>query len=131
VASVLIQDDLAIAKDWLISVFIHHIPFEMCSRIWDVLILEGDQFLFRTAIAILGIMESRLFFPDRKELLEVLSGENKAAIEAARRAGEQVDRGARYEQYGLTEDSLWERIEAAEWKESTWERLIQRELPDL
>lgn len=32
--------------------------------------LEGDSFLFRTSIAILGVLESRLFFPDRQELLE-------------------------------------------------------------
>lgn len=50
--------------------FLEHLPFEACSRIWDVLILEGDAFLFRTAIAILGVMEARLFFPDRKELME-------------------------------------------------------------
>ena len=52
------------------TVFLHHLPFEACTRIWDVLVLEGDSFLFRTAIAILGVMESRLFFPDQKELLE-------------------------------------------------------------
>jgi hypothetical protein len=42
----------------------------MCARIWDVIILEGDSFVFRVAIAVLGILESRLFFPERKELLE-------------------------------------------------------------
>jgi len=94
--------------------------------------LEGDAFLFRTAIAILGVMESRLFFPDRTELLEVLRGENKAAMDVARRAGSLVvDLGARYEQYGVTEEALWERLEQTEWKESTWSRLIQRELPDV
>ncbi|KAG8930375.1 hypothetical protein FRC02_004292 [Tulasnella sp. 418] len=78
-------------------------------------------------------MEARLFFPDRKELLDVLQGENKAAKEVARRSGVMVDLGARYEQYGMTEESLWERIESMDewWKESTWSRLIQRELPDI
>ena len=42
----------------------------MAARLWDVIILEGDSFLFRACIAVLGILESRLFFPDRKELLE-------------------------------------------------------------
>ena len=33
----------------------------------------------------------------------------------------------------LGEDTVWEEIEAMEdwWKETTWSRLIQRELPDL
>lgn len=55
---------------WLVPLFLTHLPFEMCARIWDVIILEGDAFIFRAAIAVLGILESRLFFPDRQELLE-------------------------------------------------------------
>lgn len=51
-------------------VFLHHLPFEVCVRIWDVLILEGDSFLFKAAIGILSVLESRLYFPDRKELME-------------------------------------------------------------
>ncbi|KDQ15725.1 hypothetical protein BOTBODRAFT_173797 [Botryobasidium botryosum FD-172 SS1] len=119
--------------DWLLPLFLNHLPFEVCTRIWDVLLLEGDAFLFRAAIGILGVMESRLFFPDRQELLEVLRGENKAALEVAKRTGINLDLSARYEQYGVTEDALWDVIEGMEewWKESTWTRLIQRELPDL
>jgi hypothetical protein len=49
-----------------------HLPFEACARIWDVFLLEGDSFLFRVSLAILAVLEPRLFFPERKELLEVL-----------------------------------------------------------
>jgi hypothetical protein len=55
-----------------IPLLLDHLPFEACARIWDVILLEGDSFLFRVALAILAVLESRLFFPDRKELLEVL-----------------------------------------------------------
>ena len=34
--------------------------------------MEGDAFLYRAALAILGVLESRLFFPEKKELLELL-----------------------------------------------------------
>lgn len=34
--------------------------------------LEGDSFLYRVALGILAVLEPRLFFPDRKELLELL-----------------------------------------------------------
>jgi len=89
--------------------------------------------MFRMAIAVLGVLEPRLFFPDRQELLDVLRGENKAALEVAKRTGIAVDQGARYEQYGMTEEALWERVAEMDewWRESTWLRLIQRELPDL
>lgn len=62
----------AYLPDWLIPLFLDHLPFEACARIWDVLLLEGDSFLFRAAIGILAVLEPRLFFPDRTELLELL-----------------------------------------------------------
>ncbi|KAI1793168.1 RabGAP/TBC [Ganoderma leucocontextum] len=118
--------------DWLIPLFLNHLPFEACARVWDVIVLEGDAFLYRAALAILGVLESRLFFPDKKELLELLRGENKAALEVAKRDGRTIDNG-KYEIYNVDEESLWERIESMDewWRESTWKRLIERELPDL
>jgi len=118
--------------DWLIPLFLNHLPFEACARIWDVLLLEGDSFLYRAALGILAVLEPRLFFPDRRELLELLKGENKPALEVAKREGRRTD-GGKYEIYGVDEETLWERIDGMNewWKESTWTRLIQRELPDL
>ncbi|KAF7339346.1 Tbc1 domain family member 14 [Mycena sanguinolenta] len=122
----------AYLPDWLLPLFLDHLPFEACARIWDVLLLEGDSFLYRAALGILAVLEPRLFFPDRKELLELLRGENKAAIDVATREGRSLD-GGRYEIYGVDEETVWERIDSMHdwWKDSTWARLIQRELPDL
>ena len=58
--------------DWLIPLFLDHLPFEACARLWDVILLEGDPFLFRAALGMLAVLEPRLFFPDKKELLELL-----------------------------------------------------------
>ncbi|TRM66060.1 rab-GTPase-TBC domain-containing protein [Schizophyllum amplum] len=117
---------------WLIPLFLDHLPFEACARLWDVILLEGDPFLFRAALGMLAVLEPRLFFPDRKELLDLLKGENKAALDIARRDGLPLD-GGKYEIYGVDEETLWERIDSMNdwWKESTWKRLTQRELPDL
>ncbi|KIJ66252.1 hypothetical protein HYDPIDRAFT_174403 [Hydnomerulius pinastri MD-312] len=122
----------AYLPDWLIPLFLDHLPFEACARVWDVVILEGDSFLFRAALAILAVLEPRLFFPDRQELLQLLKGENKAAIEVAKRDGRDLD-GGKYEIYGVDEETLWERIDSMDewWRETTWTRLTQRELPDL
>lgn len=135
--------------EWLLPLFLDHLPFEACARIWDVLLLEGDSFLYRASLGILAVLEPRLFFPERKELIELLKydafctlcpreadvktrGENKAAIEVAKREGRSLS-GGKYEIYGVDEETLWERIDNMDewWKESTWTRLIQRELPDL
>jgi hypothetical protein len=62
----------AYLTDWLVPLFLDHLPFEACARLWDVLVLEGDSFLFRAALGVLAVLEPRLFFPDRRELLELL-----------------------------------------------------------
>lgn len=61
-----------------------------------------------------------------------LRGENKAATDVAKREGTNLN-GGKYEIYGVDEETLWERIDAMNdwWKESTWTRLIRRELPDV
>ena len=65
-------------------------------------------------------------------LIKFYRGENKAALEVARREGRAMD-GGKYEIYGVDEEVLWDRIDAMNdwWKESTWTRLLQRELPDI
>lgn len=62
----------AYLNDWLLPLFLDHLPFEACARIWDVIVLEGDSFLYRASLGILAVLEPRLFFPDRKELMELL-----------------------------------------------------------
>lgn len=65
-------------------------------------------------------------------MLLCLRGENRAAIEVARRDGRALD-GGKYEIYGVDEETLWDQIESMDewWRETTWRRLTQRELPDL
>jgi hypothetical protein len=58
--------------DWLIPLFLNHLDINACAHVWDVVLLEGDSFLFRVALALLAVLEPRLFFPDRKELLDLL-----------------------------------------------------------
>lgn len=62
----------AYLPDWLLPLFLNHLPFEACARIWDVLLLEGDAFLYRASLGILAALEARLFYPDRQELLAIL-----------------------------------------------------------
>lgn len=117
--------------DWLIPLFLDHLDINTCAHVWDVLLLEGDSFLFRAALALLAVLEPRLFFPERKELLDLLRGENKAALEVAKRERIPTD-GPKYTIYGVDEDVLWDKIESMDgwWKDTTWKRLVLRELPD-
>ncbi|KAI0036590.1 rab-GTPase-TBC domain-containing protein [Vararia minispora EC-137] len=109
----------AYLPDWILPLFMDHLPFEACARLWDVILLEGDAFLYRASLAVLAVLEPRL-------------GENPAAIAVAKRDGRPLN-GGKYEIYGVDEETVWDRIFGMEdwWKESTWQRLLQRELPDL
>jgi len=79
----------------------------------------------------LGLLKAGCFFPDRQELLDILDGTHKAALDVAARNGLNTTNGI-YSIYGLDEETLWERLKELDswWKDSTWTRLLQRELPD-
>jgi hypothetical protein len=79
-------------------------------------------------LGILAVLEGRLFFPEKQELLALLAyvaafvlsflfdtfyrGENKAAIEVAKREGVPLD-GGKYEIYDLNEENLWDKIDVS------------------
>ncbi|KAK6344072.1 hypothetical protein TWF696_007719 [Orbilia brochopaga] len=43
------------------TLFTLHVPIDIVSRLWDVYAFEGDAFLIRTAVAVLTILEGRLY----------------------------------------------------------------------
>ncbi len=63
----------AYLPEWVLPAFLDHLPLEACARVWDVVVLEGDSFLFRAALGVLASLESRLFFSDTRELLDLLA----------------------------------------------------------
>jgi TBC1 domain family member 14 len=124
------------------------------TRLFDCFVLEGDSFLFRVALALLQTMEARLLSPDKDELAAVFRGEDKGAraivarakgiampeVGASAEGGETQAAGSAfeglvgpdevYEQYGATEETLFYVLQSMEWKETTWTRLVERELPE-
>jgi len=46
--------------DWLTSLFIKRLSFEIACRIWDNFFLDGEVYLFRTGLALLSYFESKL-----------------------------------------------------------------------
>lgn len=101
--------------------------------------LEGDSYIFRSCLAIVNFLEPRLHFPDKEEILSVLEGRNRATLaitererERARLKGEAVqeDLDGKMSVFGLTEEALFEYLDGDQWKESRFERLVLREMPD-
>jgi hypothetical protein len=129
---------------WLKGVYTAHLAVDTATRLFDCFVLEGDSFLFRVALALLRTIEARLFNPYKDELAAVFRGEDRGARAIVARAkglvlpeeGEEaagfegVGPDEVYEQYGATEEALFDVLQNMEWKEATWTRLVERELPE-
>ncbi|KLT43808.1 RabGAP/TBC [Cutaneotrichosporon oleaginosum] len=130
---------LRLPESYFRSVLVEQVPFEAACRLWDQIVLEGDGYIFRAALAIFGFLEPRLYYPDKDEIASVLEGRNAATAAIAERERERARlRGERYEEsldgklsvFGLHEHELFDWLAQDGWKDSRFERLVVRELPD-
>ncbi|KAK8849766.1 hypothetical protein IAR55_005102 [Kwoniella newhampshirensis] len=130
---------LRVPESWFRSVLVEQLPFEASCRLWDQIVLDGDGYIFRAALAIFGFLEPRLYYPDHDEILSILEGHNPAALairdrerDRARLRGEPFDEGidGRLSSFGLSETALFGWLEEDGWKERGFERLVVREMPD-
>ena len=55
------------------------LDLEVASRVWDVMVFEGDALIIRAAVAMIGSLESRLY-GSREEVLGVLSWGNEGKV---------------------------------------------------
>lgn len=71
----------AYMRDWVRTLFVPFLPFDAAARLWDALLLdESDALIFRAALAIVHILEARLYAPDGRELVSILRGNNRASL---------------------------------------------------
>lgn len=77
-------DPSSYAREWVKTLFVPLLPFDLVCRLWDNLLLEEgdgtDEMVFRTCLALVGLLSSRLHVPDGRELISVLQGRNRAAL---------------------------------------------------
>lgn len=97
---------------------------------------QGDAILFRIALAMVSLLEPRLYVRDTEELQSVLHGTNKGAIRVWRRDVYGISDDTSppqdqiYAQYQMSEKAVFEQLHAQEgwWKDLTLRRLLDREL---
>lgn len=46
--------------NWLQTLFLQILPLEIASRVWDCYLLDGTIYLFRVALGIISLLESKL-----------------------------------------------------------------------
>ncbi|WFD23882.1 hypothetical protein MEQU1_002576 [Malassezia equina] len=121
---------------WIQTLFVPWLEIDTVSHLWDIIFLdEGEATLFRIALAVMELLEPRLYVRERDELLSVLHGTNPAAIRIWRRESGSPDdqtppRDQIYVQYMLTEQGVFRCLYAQDvwWKDLTLQRLLDREL---
>ncbi|XP_014254002.1 TBC1 domain family member 14-like [Cimex lectularius] len=50
--------------DWIYTIFAKAMPLDLASRVWDVFLRDGEEFLFRTAIGVLKLFQKELLTMD-------------------------------------------------------------------
>jgi Rab-GTPase-TBC domain len=58
--------------DWLMSVYSRALPLRTCFRVWDCLLIEGDHFLYRVALALLFVNQKELLASGFEGCIETL-----------------------------------------------------------
>ena len=74
-----IQVDLYLFK-WLQSLFAQCFTIDITSRLWDSFFLEGTPFLFRTAFAVLKLLQPVIMKIPLEECLTLLTGSVKMVL---------------------------------------------------
>lgn len=128
----------AFARQWIQTLYVPWLDVDTVSRLWDVLLLEeGDAMLFRIALALMKLLEPRLYVHDREELESVLQGNNPGALAVWRRSegaepSNTPPKDRIYAQYCISEHAMFAALSEQDqwWKDQTLHRLLDRELTE-
>lgn len=133
------QLGVRLPESYFTSLFLHQLSLESCAHVWDMLMLDDDGYVFRVILAIIGVLEPRLYFPDRQEIASIFEGHNPATMAIVERERERAkQKGLSYvsetdgvlTDLGVNDSSIFDVLHHDQWKEGRYQRLLERELPD-
>lgn len=123
-------------RDWIRTLFVPWLDIDTATRVWDIHLLDkSSATLFRVALALVQLLEPRLYVHDRAELLSILRGNNPGVLHVWHRSlpnacAAEVPQDRIYAQYCIDEKALFRVLRDQEqwWRDSTLRRLLDREL---
>jgi hypothetical protein len=60
------------ATHWFMTSFSYNLPFDVCLRIWDILLAEGPKIVFRLAVFLCKYLEPRILATEKGDFAAVL-----------------------------------------------------------
>lgn len=123
-------------RAWIRTLFVPWLDVDTVARLWDIILLdETGAVIFRIALALIQLLEPRLYEHDRGALLSILHGTNAGALHVWRRdtpmeGDTSPPKDRIYAQYCIGESALFRVLEEQNewWRDSTLRRLLDREL---
>jgi len=67
-------------RAWLMTLFAKQLPLPLAARVWDLYLMQGEGLLYRTAVAILRLLETRMLQMPQDELLQLLLSDLAAVL---------------------------------------------------
>ena len=66
----------------LLTLFAKQLPLPLAARVWDLYLMQGEGLLYRTAVAILRLLEARMLAMPQDELLQLLLSDLASVLAA-------------------------------------------------
>jgi len=67
--------------EWFMSLFAKALNMDIVCRVWDLILLDGIQIMYKTAIVILSTLEEQLLESDFDQIMQVLKNTSKLITE--------------------------------------------------
>ncbi|WFD31593.1 hypothetical protein MSPP1_002632 [Malassezia sp. CBS 17886] len=122
-------------REWIRTLFVPWLEIDAVMHLWDIILLDDtDATLYRIALALVELLEPRLYVHDPAELRPILRGTHPGVLRVWRRETDAHDtrapRDRIYAQYCIDEAAVFGALKAQEswWKDLTFRRLMTREL---
>jgi len=69
------------ASEWFSTLFVYNFPIEVVVRLWDIFFVEGVEYLFKVALAVLTIYQEELLVLSFEGVVKFLKDKERNSVE--------------------------------------------------
>lgn len=72
---------LLYASEWFSTLFVYNFPLDVVARLWDIFFVEGVEYLFKVALAVLTIFQEELLLLSFEGIVKFLKDRERNNVE--------------------------------------------------